>query len=310
MLSPNKFDTYSQFLSRFKSQSKRPDSHSKMECTHSRATKPRQRFSKAKIFTEGISSYSTRQEYTIYEQNDAFVPAANLISGTNVSREKDKSVLIRRKSQVLGLVSDKTRPELETVLAMKLPVIHSIPHQNNTSTTARPGDDYLSNNLVKKANNRIVEKTDDFKEESETKRHDINSEKTSSEIRSKTTNRNNKRQKSIKTGKLIKIPLFQSMGSKVKKKRMPLSCALSYDISDAQYVDEGNAIRTGVNFNKLEPIVYQQPPRQNSRIRLYYSSKTRTDMYNSSVAEQLTRNGQKEHTKIFTVPPNPPPSAS
>ena len=280
MLSFKKYDTYSQFLSRLKSQSKVSDIHTKAERTYGQRTKPVTRHGKNRVFTEGISSYSRRQEYTIYQQKDAFLPAANLLSGTKVSREKDNSVLIKRTpQQVHGAITEKTSPGLESILEMKMPVIQPVPKKINemrptSMTIMRPGDDCNEN---EKACSRGVEKTVGTKNESV--------RKSSKEITSKMTKLNNKRNKPITTGKLMKIPLFQTI---TKRNPVPLSCELSYDVNDVQVRQHsrGGGLRSRGNFNKLNPI-------------FHHPSK----MYEASYAEQPVENHHWGYAKGYYVPP-------
>ncbi len=74
------------------------------------------------IFTEGISSYSRRQEHTVYIREKASVPSQNILPGVQITRNKvNNTVLLKTNSKKLSdLAPGRSTNEYESILSYKM----------------------------------------------------------------------------------------------------------------------------------------------------------------------------------------------
>ena len=285
-------------------------------------TKSRVKLNKTNIFTAGISSYSRNQEYIIYERKKAFIPPGNLLPGIKVSRDKRFNITLtkqpdKRTSTQLGislLKSDITEP------TTKLPRIFGkmkINRDLEPQSYSVPEIEFETVKDEEKDKREEVTAKDSEHNNTETLDEDINSVDLV-----KKGSRKKKHTYLKKKKKMMKVPLFQSMMVTPNRKKITLSCTLTYDIGNGEGLDIGEVKETKAIGNKLVPTIHQQVSPKDSS-----SSKTRQKSYQTSQAGDLlacsgsntfnkncestnpVKNITERYVAKFGVPSNPPPSA-
>ncbi len=99
------------------------------------------------IFTEGISSYSRRQEHTVYVREKASVPSQNILPGVKITRNKvNNTVLLKTNSKKLNDLSPgMNTDDYESILSYKMTLTRNrsmlLPKLDIDPEMAAAGDD-------------------------------------------------------------------------------------------------------------------------------------------------------------------------